>query len=102
MNITLLLAGINLRNGNRGIFPSAYVVDVEYNDLDPTSPKMKRERFLLSYLGSVETLYHKGNSVLCQAVHKIITRKHDFHSCILEVSDHGLRMFDKLKPSVSH
>lgn len=97
-----VIPGINLRNGNRGIFPSAYVVDVDYNDFDPTMEKMKRERFLLSYLGSVETLCHKGNSVLCQAVRKIISTKHiDYHSCILEVSDHGLRMYNKLNPTVS-
>ncbi|XKL63521.1 hypothetical protein PGB90_005885 [Kerria lacca] len=91
--------GINLRNGSRGIFPSAYVVDVEYNDFDPTAPQLKRERFLLTYLGSVETLYHKGNSVLCQAVHKITSSKEtEYHSCILEVSDQGLKMYDRLKP----
>ncbi|XP_065214606.1 JNK-interacting protein 1 [Planococcus citri] len=92
--------GINLRNGNRGIFPSAYVVDVDYNDFDPSMQQSKRERFLLSYLGSVETLCHKGNSVLCQAVRKIISTKQiDYHSCILEVSDHGLRMYNKLNPT---
>lgn len=90
--------GINLRNGNRGIFPSAYVVDVEYNDFDPSAPQMKRERFVVRYLGSVETLYHKGNSVLCQAVHKIRSTNHKYHSCVLEVSDQGLKMYDRIKP----
>ncbi|XP_046664025.1 JNK-interacting protein 1-like [Homalodisca vitripennis] len=90
--------GVNLRTGRQGIFPSAYAVDMEYNDFDPNTPKVKRERFLLGYLGSVETICHKGNSVLCQAVKKIVATKHKAHSCILEVSDQGLRMVDKSKP----
>lgn len=76
-------------------------MDLEFNDFDPSTPKVKRERFMLGYLGSVETLCHKGNSVLCQAVRKIVATKHKPHSCILEVSDQGLRMVDKSKPSVS-
>ncbi|XP_066991847.2 JNK-interacting protein 1 isoform X2 [Anabrus simplex] len=95
--------GVNLRSGQQGIFPSAYAVDVDYNDFDPSTPKVKRERYLLGYLGSVETRCHKGNSVLCQAVRKIVgssgVPKYKPHSCILEVSDQGLRMVDRRKPS---
>ncbi|XP_063226630.1 JNK-interacting protein 1 [Bacillus rossius redtenbacheri] len=95
--------GVNLRSGVQGIFPSAYVVDMDYSDFDPSTPKVKRERFLLGYLGSVETRQHKGSSVLCQAVRKIVgpssAPKHKPHSCILEVSDQGLRMLDKRKPT---
>lgn len=91
---------MNLRTGRQGIFPSAYAVDMEYNDFDPSAPKVKVERFLLGYLGSVETLWHKGTSVLCQAVKKIITSKHKPHQCILEISDQGLRMVDKSKKKV--
>ncbi|EEB18104.1 JNK-interacting protein, putative [Pediculus humanus corporis] len=90
--------GVNLRTGGQGIFPSAYVVDVDYDDFDPSTPKVKRERFILGYLGSVETLYHKGNSVLCQAVKKIKSKNYAPHSCILEISDTGLRMVDRKKP----
>ncbi|KAJ8876993.1 hypothetical protein PR048_021445 [Dryococelus australis] len=97
------IGGVNLRSGVRGIFPSAYVVDMDYSDFDPSTPKVKRERYLLGYLGSVETKYHKGNKVLCQAVRKIVgpsgVPKQKPHSCILEVSDQGLRMVDKRKPS---
>ncbi|KAL1130999.1 hypothetical protein AAG570_012238 [Ranatra chinensis] len=89
--------GVNLRTGRQGVFPSAYAVDTEYNDFDPSTPKVKRERFLLGYLGSVETLCHKGTSVLCQAVKKIVDSKHKPHQCILEISDQGLRMVDKSK-----
>ena len=93
-----------MRSGQQGIFPSAYAVDMDYSDFDPSTPKVKRERYLLGYLGSVETRCHKGNAVLCQAVKKIVgtsgVPKHKPHSCILEVSDQGLRMVDRRKPSV--
>ncbi|CAG2064513.1 unnamed protein product, partial [Timema podura] len=96
--------GVNLRSGRRGIFPSAYAVDTDYSDFDPSIPQVKRERYLLGYLGSVETLCHKGTTVLCQAVRKIVgtgrVPKHKPHSCILEVSDQGLRMLDRSNPTV--
>lgn len=87
----------------QGIFPSAYVVDVEYNDFDPMANKVKKERYLLSYVGSIETLYHKGNEVLCQAVKKISHNEGYVAShkrpCILEISDQGIHMLDKGKNS---
>ncbi|KAG5677003.1 hypothetical protein PVAND_006793 [Polypedilum vanderplanki] len=51
------------RTGNQGVFPSAYAVDLEYNDFDPTNVEMKREDIYLVILGSVETLSHKGTGV---------------------------------------
>jgi len=94
--------GVNLRSGRQGIFPAAHVTDVDYSDFDPNVPKVKKERYLLNYLGSIETLCHKGNQVLCQAVRKIAGGKeiaHSPHPCILEVSDQGIRMVDKSKPT---
>ena len=55
---------MNLRTGRQGIFPAAHVTDVDYSDFDPTVPKVKKERYLLNYLGSIETLCHKGNQVI--------------------------------------
>ncbi|XP_042866640.1 C-Jun-amino-terminal kinase-interacting protein 2-like isoform X2 [Penaeus japonicus] len=97
--------GVNLRTGRQGIFPGAHVTDVDYSDFDPTVPKVKKERYLLNYLGSIETLCHKGNQVLCQAVRKIAGGKESAqhpHPCILEVSDQGIRMVDKSKPAPNH
>lgn len=97
--------GVNLRTGRQGIFPAAHVTDVDYSDFDPTVPKVKKERYLLNYLGSIETLCHKGNQVLCQAVRKIAGDKGSAqhpHPCILEVSDQGIRMVDKSKPAPNH
>ncbi|XP_076170079.1 JNK-interacting protein Aplip1 isoform X5 [Ptiloglossa arizonensis] len=96
--------GVNLRTGRQGIFPSAYAVDMDYSDFDPSAPKVKRERYLLGYLGSVETLAHKGTSVVCQAVRRIVGNSQESpvsQSCILEVSDQGLRMVDRSKPRKS-
>ncbi|XP_035792522.1 JNK-interacting protein 1-like [Anopheles albimanus] len=93
--------GVNLRTGRQGIFPSAYAVDLDYNDFDPTSIEMKRERYLLGYLGSVETMAHKGTGVVCQAVRKIVgntagtSESPKAQPCILEISDQGLRMVDR-------
>lgn len=97
--------GVNLRTGQQGIFPSAYAVDLDYNDFDPTSQKVKKERYLLGYLGSVETLAHKGTGVVCQAVRKIVGEYGEStpngQSCILEISDQGLRMVDRSSAQVS-
>ena len=96
---------MNLRSGLQGIFPSAYVVDVEYNDFDPSANKVKMERYVVNYLGSIETLYHKGNEVLCQAVKKIASQDNyvatHARACILEISDQGIHMVDKGKLVVS-
>lgn len=57
----------------QGIFPAAHVTDVDYSDFDPTVPKVKRERYLLNYLGSIETLCHKGNQVILKLKKVIVT-----------------------------
>lgn len=89
--------GINLRTQRRGIFPSAYVVDVDY-DFDPDGRRVNKERYVLDFLGSVETLVNKGEQVLCSAVDRM--RKTPIalpQSCILEISDQGLHVMDKCK-----
>lgn len=96
--------GVNLRTGRQGIFPSAYAVDLDYNEFDPTVQQVKKERYLLGYLGSVETLAHKGTGVVCQAVRKIVGEYGNSPTgqvCILEISDQGLRMVDRSTPNVS-
>ena len=82
------------------------MVDVDYNDFDPTgaNPRPDRkERYLLEYIGSVESQLYKGNQVLCQAVNKILGAKEapKRHACVLEISDKGIKMIDKSKVNVS-
>ncbi len=65
-SVPLFFAGANLRTGKIGIFPLAHVVDVDYNDFDPRTNEDRKERYLLEYIGSVESNLYKGNSVLYQ------------------------------------
>lgn len=55
-------------------------------------------------MGSVETLAHKGTSVVCQAVRRVIgngaSSDLEVQPCTLEVSDQGLRMVDRRKRDV--
>lgn len=88
--------GINLRTGRRGIFPSAYVIDIDY-DFDQDGRRVNKERYMLSYMGSMETTAHKGEHIICSAVEKArqLILKNPSQSCILEISDHGLHVMDK-------
>ena len=96
--------GMNLRTGQYGIFPAAYAVDREY-DLEATSEFLgHRERYCLGYMGSVETFLHKGTTVVCQAVKRILEQRGSNikpHPCTLEISDQGLRMVDRSLNKVS-
>nr|CAH0110372.1 unnamed protein product [Daphnia galeata] len=89
--------GINLRTQRRGIFPAAYVVDVDY-DFDPEGRRVNKERYVLDFLGSVETLVNKGEQVICSAVDRM-RKSPAMHPqpCILEISDQGLHVMDKCK-----
>lgn len=93
---------MNLRTGRLGIFPSAYAVDSDLSDWDSSNEHGHRERYQLGYVGSVETLAHKGTSVVCQAVRKVVGNGQEPRpiSCILEISDQGLRMVDRSKRNV--
>ncbi|XP_014664677.1 PREDICTED: JNK-interacting protein 1-like [Priapulus caudatus] len=102
----LWCTGVNFRTEKKGIFPFAYAVDLEYSlDPDANTPapaKTDTENFPLKFLGSVGVSCHKGNQVLCQAITKIAQTRKNLPGappapyCILEVSQHGLRMVDKM------
>lgn len=97
--------GVNLRTGKRGIFPSAYAIDMNYNDFDAVTPKTEIERYSIIYLGSIETLVNKGTGTVCRAIKKIIScdsqQKSASQHCILEISEQGLRMVNKTKSEVN-
>lgn len=100
--------GVNLRTGAMGIFPSAYVVDVDYSDFGSEGQQTRKERYLLDFLGSVEVSCHKGSDVFCQAIRKVAKANasevgvHGSHPCVLEVTDLGLRMVDRGRPAPNH
>lgn len=103
MKCVPFFTGVNLRTGDIGIFPLAHVVDVDYNDFD-VSVDDKKERYLLDYLGSVETSLYKGNIVLCQAIRKISQQGDSLcqpRCTVLEISDKGIKMVDKSKQQLS-
>ena len=50
LSITFLnVTGINLRTGEKGIFPVAHVVDVDYNDFDPAGVEVIVENTTAEY-----------------------------------------------------
>ncbi|PIK42734.1 putative C-Jun-amino-terminal kinase-interacting protein 1 [Apostichopus japonicus] len=102
--------GINLRTGEDGCYPERYARI--YSKETETEPGQKAQeyhlnRFKLAFLGSVETPLHKGNEVLCRAISKVITARkisqssHPPSECILEISDHGVKMIDLSKKAKS-
>ena len=48
MIMIIISQGINLRTGEKGIFPLAHVVDVDYNDFDPSGVEVRTLQSLLS------------------------------------------------------
>ena len=89
---------------------------MEYNDFDPSghgglctggvgggASDGRKERYLLNYLGSIESSLYKGNVVLCQAVRKIVSSNYKAipHPTVLEISDKGIKILDKSKFNVS-
>ena len=94
----------------------AHVVDIEYNEFDPSNhggclnsvgvgggaSDGRKERYLLDYLGSIESSLYKGNIVLCQAVRKIVSSKYKpkAHPTVLEISEKGIKILDKSRFNV--
>lgn len=93
--------GFNLRTYQQGIFPSMYATDLAF--LEEEEEENGCSKFLLRFLGSVEVNYHNGDEVLCQAINKVALSCREIKSsipppvCNLEISQYGVRMFDKSK-----
>ncbi|KAH9506489.1 C-Jun-amino-terminal kinase-interacting protein 1 [Dermatophagoides farinae] len=80
--------GLNLRTGDRGIFPSSLIIDVNYsefmfettdgnqiNNQDFPYPfidfRIQRDRYNLDFLGSIEVFKAKGEDVLDDAIQRV-------------------------------
>lgn len=93
--------GVNLRTNQRGIFPCMYATDLGF--LEDEEEENGCSKFFLRFLGSVEVNYHKGDEILCQAINKVALSRRAVKTslpppiCTLEVSQYGIRMFDKSK-----
>ncbi|XP_023381198.1 C-Jun-amino-terminal kinase-interacting protein 2 [Pteropus vampyrus] len=93
--------GLNMRTGERGVFPAFYAHAVPGPAKELLGSKRSPcwvDRFAVQFLGSVEVPCHQGNGILCAAMQKIATaRKLTVHlrppaSCDLEISLRGVKL----------
>ncbi|ESO87237.1 hypothetical protein LOTGIDRAFT_177493 [Lottia gigantea] len=95
--------GINLRTGQKGIFPAMYATDLTFLEEEEDDSEGEYRKYNLQFLGSVEVQCQKGDEVLCQAVNKVaLARRCNLAInpppvCTLEISQYGIRMIDKSK-----
>ncbi|XP_056908666.1 LOW QUALITY PROTEIN: C-Jun-amino-terminal kinase-interacting protein 1-like [Takifugu flavidus] len=87
--------GYNMRSGSTGIFPAFYTVEVT-QEPNPALKEGWTEQFLVRFLGSVQVPVHKGNSVLCAAMQKVVGNRQlssqPPSACVLEVSVRGVKI----------
>lgn len=91
--------GINLRTGERGIFPAMYANDLNF--LEESDDEDEYWKFNMRFLGSVEVASHKGDETLVQAIGKV-AKSHKGNVTAaslstLEINQYGIRMIDKSK-----
>ncbi|XP_065147713.1 C-Jun-amino-terminal kinase-interacting protein 1a [Paramisgurnus dabryanus] len=87
----------NMRTGSKGVFPAFYAVKVTK---DEDTKEVKGEwldKFWVKFLGSVQVPFHKGNDVLCAAMHKIASNRRTMQfsppsPCILEINTRGVKI----------
>ncbi|NP_001338595.1 C-Jun-amino-terminal kinase-interacting protein 1a [Danio rerio] len=88
----------NMRTGTRGIFPAFYAVKVAKDELVKEVKGDWMDKFWVKFLGSVQVPYHKGNDVLCAAMHKIASNRRTTMQfsppspCIVEINTRGLKI----------
>ncbi|XP_057186181.1 C-Jun-amino-terminal kinase-interacting protein 1a isoform X1 [Triplophysa rosa] len=87
----------NMRTGSRGIFPAFYAVKVTKDEHAKEDKGEWMDKFWVKFLGSVQVPYHKGNDVLCAAMHKIASNRRRVQfsppsPCILEINARGVKI----------
>ncbi|KAL1247385.1 hypothetical protein QQF64_022761 [Cirrhinus molitorella] len=88
----------NMRTGSKGIFPAFYAVKVTKDELVKEIKSDWMDKFWVKFLGSVQVPYHKGNDVLCAAMHKIASNRRTTMQfsppspCILEINTRGVKI----------
>ncbi|CAK5047532.1 unnamed protein product [Meloidogyne enterolobii] len=104
--------GLNLRSGQRGIFPEALIVEIDLVDeickkvLPETKMRLERDTFYLTMLASVEVAHHKGNDILVQAINKVCSmylQKDEIlvpQTVLMEISFRGIHVIDKRKKDI--
>ncbi|KAF7632310.1 JNK-interacting protein 1 [Meloidogyne graminicola] len=106
--------GMNLRSGQRGIFPEAHIIEIDLVDEICSSVLPEKNRqinadrdtFYLTMLASVEVAHHKGNDILTQAINKVcsVYQKKDEilvpQTVLMEISFRGIHVIDKRKKDI--
>lgn len=89
--------GVNLRSGERGIFPAMYANDLTF--LEESEEEDEHWKFTMRFLGTVEVTSASGDIALCQAINKVAQQERIKAAslCILEINQYGIRMIDKSK-----
>ncbi|TRY98077.1 hypothetical protein DNTS_023530 [Danionella cerebrum] len=88
----------NMRTGSKGVFPAFYAVKIAKDEMIKEVKGEWKDKFWVKFLGSVQVPYHKGNDVLCAAMHKIATNRRttmQFNSpspCIVEINCRGVKI----------
>ncbi|XP_070189983.1 pneumococcal serine-rich repeat protein-like isoform X2 [Littorina saxatilis] len=90
--------GVNLRSGERGIFPAMYANDLKF--LEDSDGDEEHWKFTMRFLGAVEVTSSSGDFALCQAINKVAQQGRNVKTaslCTLEINQYGIRMLDKSK-----
>ncbi|XP_059169874.1 uncharacterized protein LOC131951470 isoform X2 [Physella acuta] len=91
--------GINLRTGEKGIFPAMYANDLNF--LEESDDEEEYWKFSMRFLGSIEVTSHKGDETLVHAINKVASLQKDKLNSAslstLEINQYGIRMIDKSK-----
>ncbi|KAH9525217.1 C-Jun-amino-terminal kinase-interacting protein 1 [Bulinus truncatus] len=91
--------GVNLRTGEKGIFPAMYANDLNF--LEESDDEEEYWKFSMKFLGSVEVSSHKGDETLIQAINRVAMAQKDKLNTAslstLEINQYGIRMIDKSK-----
>ncbi|XP_025099040.1 JNK-interacting protein 1-like isoform X2 [Pomacea canaliculata] len=90
--------GVNLRTGERGIFPAMYANDLRFLE-DSDGEEADYWKFTMRYLGSVEVNAPHGDHALCQAITRVAQQGRIKTASLstLEINQYGIRMIDKSK-----
>ncbi|PVD29185.1 hypothetical protein C0Q70_11782 [Pomacea canaliculata] len=93
--------GVNLRTGERGIFPAMYANDLRFLE-DSDGEEADYWKFTMRYLGSVEVNAPHGDHALCQAITRVAQQGRIKTASLstLEINQYGIRMIDKSKDGV--
>lgn len=90
--------GINLRTGQKGVFPSVYATDLSFFE---DGCGMRPSKFKVQFIGSIQVRKSSGLQVIQQAIQKVAAQKQPTiiqapsPVVMVEINDQGLKMYEK-------